>query len=92
MVSSLLLFTALLGRIVAAQQLQCNFADGGCNKGSKYDSTVRSAAAKFDTTKLYGGTDDTVIFSSTLDSQAPSSLGSRTLVLTAPNRPPSTVP
>ncbi len=68
MVSSLLLFTAWLARIITAQQLQCTFADGGCNKGSKYDSSVRSAAAKFGTTKLYGGTDDTVIFSSTLDS------------------------
>jgi hypothetical protein len=68
MVSSRLLFTALLGQTVAAQQLQCNFANGGCNKGAKYDSTVRSAAAKFDTSKLYGGTDDAVIFSSALDS------------------------
>jgi len=68
MIPSRLLVTAFLGPIVAAQQLQCNYANGGCNKGATYDSTVRSAAAKFDTGKLYGGTDETVIFSSTLDS------------------------
>ena len=49
---------------VHAQSLQCASLAGGCDGGAVHESALKSAIARFETSKIYGGRRDT--FSSSL--------------------------
>ncbi len=57
----------------SAQQLgaaACLNLAGGCDAGKRHDAALQKAIGRFDGGLLYGGTSDTIIFSSALDGSA----------------------
>src|SRR2546421_9847019 len=52
-----------------AQKLQCASLAGGCDRGGTHESTLRSAIARFEVGRIYGGGDVPILFSSSLDAE-----------------------